>query len=154
MADASGELVPLLYPGDPQVILARGANGLPAWRRDVLVALVRVAQALVVGANQAVQAGFVADVIGDLRVSSGLNVGGTTAPGDGSAIVTTKLAVNQTAEASGDAAFEVGGTDGFVLLPRLTTAQRDALTPVAGALIFNTTTNEFQGYNGTVWSVL
>ena len=36
-------------------------------------------------------------------------------------------------------------------LNRLTTAQRDALTPAAGALIFNTTAGRQEGFDGTVW---
>ena len=42
-------------------------------------------------------------------------------------------------------------TKGF-LPPRMTTAQRDAITPVAGLMIYNTTTNKHQGYNGTTWN--
>lgn len=38
--------------------------------------------------------------------------------------------------------------------PRMTTAQRDAMPnpPVAGAVIYNTTTNKHQGYDGAVWN--
>jgi len=39
-------------------------------------------------------------------------------------------------------------TTGYILLNVLTTTQRDALTPVGGMLIYNSTTNKFQGYNG------
>lgn len=42
-------------------------------------------------------------------------------------------------------------TKGF-LPPRMTTTQRDAITPVAGLMIYNTTTNKHQGYNGTTWN--
>lgn len=42
-------------------------------------------------------------------------------------------------------------TQGF-LPPRMTTLQRDAIvTPVAGLMIFNTTTAEMNFYNGTTW---
>jgi len=51
------------------------------------------------------------------------------------------------------AALEIAGTTGALLIPRLTTAQRDALTAVNGMIIFNTTTVTFQGYNGT-WNNL
>ena len=38
------------------------------------------------------------------------------------------------------------------VMPNYTTAQRDALTPSAGQVIYNTTTNRFQGYvTGTGW---
>ena len=44
------------------------------------------------------------------------------------------------------AALEVNSTTGSLLLPRLTTAQRDALTPETGMMIYNTDDNKFQGY--------
>ena len=45
---------------------------------------------------------------------------------------------------------EINTTTGSLLLPRLTTAQRDALTAAPGMVIFNTTTGKFQGYgNGS-----
>ena len=53
-----------------------------------------------------------------------------------------------------DAALEVKGTDGACLPPILTTTQRDALTASAGMLIFNSTTQQFEGYNGTLWNGL
>ncbi|MES2765465.1 MAG: hypothetical protein V4642_06345 [Bacteroidota bacterium] len=45
---------------------------------------------------------------------------------------------------------EINTTTGSLLMPRLTTAQRDALTPVAGMTIYNATTNKFQGYVATL----
>ena len=39
-----------------------------------------------------------------------------------------------------------------LLSPRLTTAGRDLLTAEAGMVIFNTTTNKHQGYDGTNWN--
>jgi hypothetical protein len=43
-------------------------------------------------------------------------------------------------------------TKGF-LPPRMTTAQRDAIaSPVAGLVIYNTSTNKHQGYDGTNWN--
>ncbi len=36
----------------------------------------------------------------------------------------------------------------------ITTAQRDALTPEAGDIIFNTTTNKHEGYDGSNWKKL
>lgn len=43
---------------------------------------------------------------------------------------------------------------GALLLPRMTTTQRDALTEVAGMVIFNTTTGDFEGYDGVGWLAL
>jgi len=43
-------------------------------------------------------------------------------------------------------------TQGF-LPPRMTTVQRNAISsPAAGLLIFNTTTNKHEGYDGTTWN--
>jgi hypothetical protein len=46
---------------------------------------------------------------------------------------------------------EFNGTNGAVLLPRLTTAQRDALTPTNGMILYNTTTSKLQAYAGGAW---
>jgi hypothetical protein len=48
-------------------------------------------------------------------------------------------------------ALEINGTNGAVLLPRLTTAQRDALTPTNGMILYNTTTDKIQAYAGGAW---
>jgi hypothetical protein len=43
-------------------------------------------------------------------------------------------------------------TQGF-LPPRMTTAQRDAIaSPATGLMIYNTTSNKHQGYNGSTWN--
>lgn len=39
-------------------------------------------------------------------------------------------------------------------LPSLTTAERDALTAVNGMLIYNTSLNKLQGYEGGAWANL
>lgn len=41
--------------------------------------------------------------------------------------------------------------DEYVRVPRLTTAQRDGLSPVAGMLIYNTTLLRFEVYVGALW---
>lgn len=46
---------------------------------------------------------------------------------------------------------EVNTTTGALLQPRLTTAQRNALTPAAGMTIFNTDTAALEVYNGAAW---
>ena len=45
----------------------------------------------------------------------------------------------------------LSGAYRYMLPPRITTAERVGLTTVAGAFIFNTDTNKFQGYDGTTW---
>lgn len=44
--------------------------------------------------------------------------------------------------------------DGTVQLPGITQAARSGLTPSAGWLIYNSTANKFQGYNGSGWDNL
>jgi hypothetical protein len=39
-----------------------------------------------------------------------------------------------------------------VILPKLTTGERDAVTAVAGMIIYNETTNTVQDYNGSAWA--
>ncbi len=52
-------------------------------------------------------------------------------------------------------ALEVSSTTGGFVLPRMNTVQRDALTQVLnGTMIFNTTSGQFEGYNGTEWVTL
>jgi hypothetical protein len=41
---------------------------------------------------------------------------------------------------------EINSTSGALLLPRMTTAERNVLTPSLGMLIYNTIENKFQGY--------
>lgn len=53
------------------------------------------------------------------------------------------------------AAFQVNSTTRGFLPPRMTTTERDAITsPAAGLMVYNTTTNKAQCYNGTAWQDL
>jgi|GEM_PF-5186633 len=52
---------------------------------------------------------------------------------------------------SGSLYLNHGITSGALVFPSLTTAQRNALTPAAGWILFNTTDATFQGYDGTQW---
>ncbi|CAL2089398.1 conserved exported protein of unknown function [Tenacibaculum sp. 190524A02b] len=58
-----------------------------------------------------------------------------------------KLGVGTPTVNSG-AAVEINSTTGGLLLPRLSTAQRDALPKTPGMVIFNSETGKFQGYQG------
>jgi hypothetical protein len=60
------------------------------------------------------------------------------------------LAINGSAAPTASAALDVQGTDGAILYPRLTTVQRNALTAIAGMMIYNTTTSAFECYS-TSW---
>lgn len=51
-----------------------------------------------------------------------------------------------------DAMLEITATDKGLLIPRLTTSQRNMIsTPASGLLIFNSNTNTFNYWNGTAW---
>jgi hypothetical protein len=49
------------------------------------------------------------------------------------------------------AILDLSSTTGALLLPRMTTTQRDALTAVNGMILYNTTTNAIQGREGGAW---
>jgi len=51
-------------------------------------------------------------------------------------------------------AIEVKSTTKSILLSRMTTAERDALTAVNGMILYNVTTNKFQGYENGAWTNL
>lgn len=49
---------------------------------------------------------------------------------------------------------ELRSTDGGFLPPRMTTTERDAINaPATGLVIFNTTTNRLNFYNGSTWQI-
>lgn len=54
---------------------------------------------------------------------------------------------------SGSLLLNAGVTDGAVVLPTLSTAERDALTPIAGMVIYNSTSGALEGYDGA-WKAL
>ena len=62
-----------------------------------------------------------------------------------------KALFNGTA-ATGSSLVQIDSTTQGVLLPRMTTTQRDAIgSPATGLEIYNTTTNRKEVYNGTFW---
>ncbi len=53
------------------------------------------------------------------------------------------------------ALFEVKGTSGGLLLPRVTTSQQKMIpNPAAGLIVFNTDSSDFYGFDGSVWKAL
>lgn len=50
------------------------------------------------------------------------------------------------------AAVEIASTTGALLLPRMTTTQRNALTAVNGMILYNSTLNKIQVYEGGAWA--
>lgn len=49
---------------------------------------------------------------------------------------------------------DLTSTTGALILPRMTTTQRNALTAVNGMIIYNSTDNKFQGYENSSWTNL
>ena len=62
-----------------------------------------------------------------------------------SELKTNKIATNDTNNVA---------MDNSLKLKNVTTTQRDALTSVAGDMIYNTTDNKVQFYNGSTWNEL
>lgn len=63
---------------------------------------------------------------------------------------TGNVGIGTTAPAA-SAKLEISSTTGALLLPRMTTTQRNALTAVNGMIIYNTTTGVIEGYEGGAW---
>ncbi|QZT39163.1 hypothetical protein K5X82_03495 [Halosquirtibacter xylanolyticus] len=71
----------------------------------------------------------------DVSVSGGLTVG--TGSNESSAVL------------------NISSSSKGILIPRMTETQRDVITtPAAGLMLYNTSTNEYNYYNGTVWTVI
>ncbi|MCX6269056.1 MAG: hypothetical protein NTW16_17170 [Bacteroidetes bacterium] len=75
----------------------------------------------------------------------GSTTGGGSQPSAGMAINTT----NSPADPS--AMLDVSATDKGILIPRLTTDQRNLILPAFGLLIYNTSTNYIEIFNGIAW---
>ncbi|KKN03305.1 hypothetical protein LCGC14_1108980, partial [marine sediment metagenome] len=85
---------------------------------------------------------------------SSTNVNGTillSPNGTGQTLINNEVSIGGLATPATGASLDLKATNRALLLNRLTTTQRDALTPVAGMTIFNTTLNEHETYNGTSW---
>ena len=54
----------------------------------------------------------------------------------------------------GDMSVETLSVGSTVTVANLTTAERDALTAANGMVIYNTSTNKFQGYENGAWADL
>ncbi len=84
---------------------------------------------------------------------------GTSADGGS---VTERLRINRngnvgigTTSPSASALLDVSSTTQGLLPPRMTGVQRDAISsPAAGLMIYNTTTNKLNFYNGTAWEAV
>lgn len=89
------------------------------------------------------------DVKGGIAIGNNYS-GVTPAPADG-AIIEGTVGIG-TSTPDSKAVLDVNSTTKGVLVPRMSTTERDAITsPTNGLLIYNTTTNQFNYYNGTAW---
>jgi hypothetical protein len=90
-------------------------------------------------------------VTGTHGVTSNQTVGGTSTV-TGAASVGGALAVGTTGAADTKAILDLQSTTKGALFPRMTTSQRDAITsPTTGLVVFNSTTNKMNVYNGSSW---
>jgi hypothetical protein len=63
--------------------------------------------------------------------------------------------IGSASNANASAILELTSTTRGLLLPRMTSAERDAIaSPVAGLIVYNTTDNLVSFYNGTAWTNL
>lgn len=84
--------------------------------------------------------GVTIDASDNVATTARVNAGTAKVGGTGAAATSTVL--------------ELTGTVGALLLNRLTTVQRDALTASNGMIIYNTTDDRFQGYFAGAWGPL
>lgn len=74
---------------------------------------------------------------------------------DGTEHIFSDLVGIGTSTPDASAAMEVNSTTGGFRVPNMTTGQRDAIAaPAEGLIIYNTSTNQFQGRNNATWTNL
>ena len=70
-------------------------------------------------------------------------------------IIGEPLAIGYNAVPAASAVVDIQSTAKGVLLPRMTTTQRDLIgSPATGLLIFNTTNTRLEFYNGATWAAV
>ena len=97
--------------------------------------------------------------VGNLIFSANTGLSGSLAPFTPTNIMTVSGASSNvgigTTTPSSKAILDLTSTTKGLLLPRMTTTQRDAITsPDAGLIIYNTTSNKLNFYNGSAWEVV
>ena len=73
---------------------------------------------------------------------------------NGNATFDQFVAIGTTSSPVASAALEVVSTTRGFLPPRMTTTQKNAITAVAGLVLYDSTTNKLQCYNGSTWNDL
>lgn len=66
-------------------------------------------------------------------------------------LVTDHMSVGSAAVPALDTSIDLKAVNAALLHNRLTTVQRDALTPLSGMAVYNTDTNDIEFYNGVFW---
>lgn len=100
--------------------------------------------------NDGTAKGIAINSSGDVNVNKKLVVDELFSANDGVKVSGSIVVGANNADAS--ALMDLNSTSKGVLLTRMTTAQRDVIpTPATGLMIYNTTTNGFNYYNGTIW---
>lgn len=91
------------------------------------------------------------EIVG-VRLSANTGGGGTSiALGDGAALG-SKVVIRDNTDYSGSTPPQASFTIGAQAIPRLTTTQKNALTPVNGMVVYDSTLNKFQGYENGAWT--
>ena len=91
--------------------------------------------------------GAVTEIKGSISVLEGMSMTGATS-------ISTTLLVGQSGSINASAALEIVSTTKGLLLPRMTTTQRNNISsPAAGLSVYDTTENCIYYYNGTLWSL-
>lgn len=57
-----------------------------------------------------------------------------------------------TAAPNSNSILDLTSTKGALLVPRMTTTQKNALTAVNGMIVYDSTLNKFQGYENGAWA--
>ncbi len=70
--------------------------------------------------------------------------------------LTAQVSINTDgADPDASSMLDIKSTDKGILIPRITTAQRDAIgSPATGLMVFNSDDNSFYFYNGTNWQLI
>jgi len=100
--------------------------------------------------NEDANTGFYSNSADTLRLTVG---GYLTIATDGTGTY-GRVAMGGAQPSQASALLDLSSTSGCLLLTRMTTTQRNALTAVNGMIIYNSTTSTIQGYVGGSWTNL